>query len=490
MSDPRKPDRPRRPVSREGVVYTPAHAAEDSGATKRVPTVRAATRPASSVSGRKKPPKKTSTGFAVFFIATVLIGVVACVIAFALALNAMRKNAEASASASVRPGVTPPAPTSTAQPGTSVNDRGVTSLAVILAINSADRSVSLYDVSHSRQLSFTIDGTIPLRDKFGQSIVFAELAAGDIIDITCETDTEKLMSIQVSAQAWVRTGVTGVKVDVDNRRVIVGNEKFEYGNYLFARHNGVPFDIAELDSVDTVTMRGYQNALLYVAIEKSHGFITVERNSSILNGSVEIGMETYSLEDAAKSVKAPEGTYRVVVTGSNISRYETEVTVTAGETASVGLGGVQLRAGRVTIAVNEPGARVTLNDQPKNISVPILLDYGDYVLRVEKEGFEPYEEAFTFREASKDFSIALQPLVKTKRFNVVTSPSGADVYLDNVYVGISPLIVEAEYGVHTLTLRKADYVDVGDWIIVVSDDMGPNVSYMLQPISGVLMPDE
>ena len=500
MDDKNKPMPPRKPVSREGVVYTPSSAAtggdSNAGETRRVETVRAKPtaqprrKPTTLAQPPRKKPsrKKASTGFAVFFIVTVILGVVVCIVAFAVAFKAMRESggqakptASAQATATVKPGLPtePPAPL--------VGEKGSTALGILLAVNTNDKSLSVYDATNNKQLSFTVDGTTSLKDKFGQNIVFAEFAAGDIVDLTVEDGTNKLLAMKTSAQAWLRAGATKVKADTVSQQITLGNETFTYNAHLVAQYKGSPFDIAELDPAHTVDMRGYQSQLLYIEVTRSFGHVSIARNKDILQGKVELGLDTYVLDDLKEPIKVSEGTHRVIVTGSNIDRYETEIEVKPGETVTVSLGDVTLKAGVVTVTVNETDAKVTVDGVTRSTTEPFVLDYGDHVLRVEKEGFEPYEESFAFNEASRSFSVTLERILKIKSFTVETYPHGADVYVDNAYIGISPVVVTAEHGQHTLTLRMTDYVEVS-FSILVNDETAPQM-YTLQPQAGVVMPE-
>ena len=502
-------NKPRRPVSRGGVEYTPSNTRPSAdgetkrvppvgGETKRVPTVKPsgapATRPparrrpaaAPAPSGRKPQKRKASTAFAAFYAVTVVVGVVVCVIAFAIAFRTIRDGTaqKTPAPSASGPSISTPKP-GTPTEGIVTSDDTLVSLAVVTAVNTDSKSLALFDVTSGKNESYTVESAVALKDKFGQNIVFAEFKAGDIVDLTLAKATKELLGIRQSAQVWTRENVSKVRADTEAGEIIVGNERFAYDANLFARYKNAAFDIAGLDPAQVVTLRGYQDQLLYLEVVRSFGYIAVAENKDILNGAVEIGVDVYPLADVSKPIKVPEGTHRVVVTGSNIDRYETETVVTAGEEATVSLRDVQLKAGVLTVTVNEPGATVTLNGVVKNTEEPFVLDYGDYTLRAELTGFEAYETTLAFREAAMEVSITLNRILQVKTFQIYSSPSGADVYVDNQYIGITPCSVTAEFGTHNILVRMADYDDVNA-TIHVSDTMY-NPEYVLTPQAGPLV---
>jgi len=476
-----KRDRNEQPPSRRPA---PRNDAEDLGMTRRVPTVRPAADKPSAPSGRRKAAKKaTSTSIAVFYIVTVLVGVIACIVAFAFVFNAVRDGSqEPKPSGSTRP--TPSiAATVTATPEVSmapVPADATRSVSILLAVNPNNNTISVYDATNDKPYTFEVDGTVELKDKFGQNIVLGYLAVGDVVDITMEKETEKLLGIQISAQAWTQTDVTGVVVNAAARTVTIGNTTYSYDEHLLAAYKGEPFDITTLDPAHTLTICVYESRLLSVEVVRAFGFINIAKNDDILSGKVEIGTDSYNLADIKEPIKLPEGVHRVVVTGQNIDRFEKEIHVVATQTADVSLQDVKMKSGMVTIHVNEPDAIVKIDEAVKNVREPFLLAHGEYTIRVEKAGFEPYETKINFAEATKEISVTLRKIVQIKTFQIYTVPDGANVYVDNAHVGVSPVSVSVEHGQHTITVRKDGYTEVSIPVNVNADTANPEI--VLQPV--------
>jgi len=86
----------------------------------------------------------------------------------------------------------------------------------------------------------------------------------------------------------------------------------------------------------------------------------------------------------------------------------------------------------------------------------ITLEEGTKNLSVSKAGYETYTETFVLnRNISK--SLTLTPVVQNYQLSVITSPSGADVYVNNAYVGRSPLNVTLEGGTKNLRIERSGY---------------------------------
>jgi hypothetical protein len=86
----------------------------------------------------------------------------------------------------------------------------------------------------------------------------------------------------------------------------------------------------------------------------------------------------------------------------------------------------------------------------------VTLEEGTKNLSVSKAGYETYTETFVLnRNISK--SLTLTPVVQSHQLSVITSPSGADVYVNNAYVGRSPLNVTLEGGTKNLRIERSGY---------------------------------
>ena len=492
MDDQNKPRRP-------GGAYPPPSAKEtqneDAGMTKRVETIRpaAARRSSTDSSGRRKPtPQKTSTGIAVFYIVTLLVGIIVCVAVFALVFNAIRNESQktpGTVTASPLPSaiiVSPSASGTQTEAPISNEGTATTAVSILLAVNPANNTISLYDATNSMPRAFEVDITVPLKDKYGSNIVLGYLTAGDIVDITLEENTDKLLAIQISTQAWTHLNLSNAVVDTAARTVTIANQQYTYDSHLLALHKTETFDIAKLDPMHVITIRGYDTKLLSLEVAQSFGEVAIKPNADILNGKIDIGLDTYALADIHAPIKAREGVHRVVVTGSNIERYETEATIRPDETAEIDLKNVKFKGGMLTIHINEPYAVVRLNGALVDSTVPLSMAHGEYTLRVEKEGFTPYESTFSFQEPAKEISVTLQKTVQLKDFHVYTIPEGADVYVDTAYYGTSPASVQESYGQHTLIVRMEGYVTVSIPINVSEDMLNPEIT--LQPSPEATMP--
>ena len=84
-----------------------------------------------------------------------------------------------------------------------------------------------------------------------------------------------------------------------------------------------------------------------------------------------------------------------------------------------------------------------------------LENTGRFRLRIIRENYIPCDTILNLTERREyDFSAKLE---ESSFLTIKSHPSGADVFLDRVYIGSSPIDTALTYGVHSLQLMKGDY---------------------------------
>ncbi len=162
----------------------------------------------------------------------------------------------------------------------------------------------------------------------------------------------------------------------------------------------------------------------------------------------------------SEPIKVQEGKRKLVIKGSNIEPMTKEIEVKSGEIAVLDLSDAVITSGTLNIVINVTGAKVMLDDKQINAETPQNLPYGEYTVKAEKDGYEPYEVKVNIDAPTKEVNITLNELVKTREINITTVPAGADIYVDNAYMGISPLSINVDENASSLSVRKDGYINV------------------------------
>jgi hypothetical protein len=141
--------------------------------------------------------------------------------------------------------------------------------------------------------------------------------------------------------------------------------------------------------------------------------------------------------------------------------YRTETrqfTISAGRTVDIKIDLQKLVSNyQLSIATNPSSADVYIDNRYVGRSpLNLTLEEGTKNLRIERSGYETYYETFVLdRSISKN--ITLKPIVVNYQLSLITNPSSADVYIDNTYMGRSPLNLTLPEGTKNLRIEKSGY---------------------------------
>jgi hypothetical protein len=166
------------------------------------------------------------------------------------------------------------------------------------------------------------------------------------------------------------------------------------------------------------------------------------------------------------------GQHKVGIYESGYETWENTVTVTSGEITPVTVTLVPEKSpdtGDLQVSSSPSGAAVYLNANfrgvtPQDDSLDIVnLAPGSYTVTVKKSGYVDYVSTVSIQAGKNvQMNAALQPASQAPAYASVqigSSPSGANVYVNGVYIGITPLSSQkVNPGTYTVEIRMDGYI--------------------------------
>ena len=193
--------------------------------------------------------------------------------------------------------------------------------------------------------------------------------------------------------------------------------------------------------------------------------------------------------DTSFTIGLNPGTYQVVVKKSGYTSYSTTATVNTGTTTSVSASLQPSANAYVQIASYPSGAAVYIdgtyvgNTQYSTLSNPNYMHAGPFTpgtshtLLFTLDGYNAYSTSFILSSGeTRTISVTMTPVtpvVTTGTLQISSDPSGADVYVDNVFRGVTPVNLNAiTTGTHTILLQNSGY---DDWSQSIAFSAGQTV---------------
>ncbi|MBD3308297.1 PEGA domain-containing protein [candidate division KSB3 bacterium] len=262
-----------------------------------------------------------------------------------------------------------------------------------------------------------------------------------------------------------------------------------YLDNTFIGQTPLTTDVADGAYDVKIILSGYQTFARRIVVEKEHA-TTIHANLSQDYGALRVhstpAKATVYIDGKRQGqltpleVQVTQGKYLVRVEKDRFYVYEEDVVVEQGKTMTVEADLVR-QVGRVIVETVPPGAKAYIGNDLIG-TTPFTHDkpVGKYVLTVKKPGFrDKVIEANIAPDESLDIRVELTERVGGLK--VTTTPPGAEIHINEAYQGESPLRIEKKPGVYRVTIRKNNYRELQEEI-VVEDNITKNVHRELDPI--------
>ena len=226
-----------------------------------------------------------------------------------------------------------------------------------------------------------------------------------------------------------------------------------------------------------VTIEKKNTAVVQIKLAKQYGNLDIRSTPS---GA------TVSLDGARQGqttpfeLQLPPGKYVVKIQKDRFYPYEETVVVEPSKTRSV-VADMVRQLGRMVVETNPPGAKVYIGEDligttPFTHEKPV----GTYVMTMKKPEFRDKVIQATIAP-DETLSITEDLTERSGGLKITTNPPGAEVHLDDVYMGETPLPIEKKPGKFRLTIRSKKYREVSE-DVVIEDNITKNIHRDLDPV--------
>ncbi|MDO5843596.1 MAG: PEGA domain-containing protein [Methanocorpusculum sp.] len=276
-------------------------------------------------------------------------------------------------------------------------------------------------------------------------------------------------------------------------------------------HGTTPIQVTENEGTHTIRIGkpGYDTYVetavvtagtitpVYAILSKqvTTGYVTISSTPS----GADVYIDGTYRGDSPLTVLVTSGSHNVKVVKSGYSAYTTTVNVPAGGSSSVSASLASNADSYLNIVSYPSGAAVYVdgayqgNTQYSSSSNPNYLHVGplssgSHTVSLTLDGYNKYTTGVNLaKNEARTISVTLTPItpvVATTSLYLASNPSGSSVYIDNVFKGYTPLILnEVPVGPHIVLVQHANY---NDWSETINFQAGVPVEKTVTLSGGVV----
>lgn len=417
------------------------------------------------------------------------------------------------------------------------NTKGISTTAVVLEADKTSRMIRLFDINKREEISLSYTGGSNILDKYGQVISIDRVERGLIVDINYQSSNNRLTDLIFSDKAWEYIGVNNLSIYPNEKTIKIGRSNYTYeGDEPYVIDYDRIIRLEDLAVQDELTVRGINETIWSIIVTKGHGKVIVKDYEAFLGGSITVGYEAVSPVTDNMVFTVREGSYNLTIENEEYSGTK-NITVNRNEetVVSVGdLGPEPIKYGNITFEIMPFGADLYIDNELRTYAGPIELPYGEHSIEVSLGGYSTYRGNINVDYASKKIMINLpelhsrenvsivewdnslgtevedsdyvhyndwdnesnndhdtpehidniaentdyedDPVVDNERQIYIQKPSGASVYLNGEFKGVSPGSFRKVIGSHVITFIKKGYKTKSYTIDIADDGLDTYIS--------------
>jgi len=394
--------------------------------------------------------------------------------------------------------------------------------AILKSIDKDEGKVTLYNTVAAKSYTLNYDGTTYVSDKYGTAMSMAQLSEGTIVNVNFFKATRQLVDIQVSPEAWSYESVTKYNLGGINSTALIGDRTYALTKGVQVFSQGEQTDVMNIVDGDAITVSGIGYDIYSIKVESGHGYVRLTNDEALVGGWIEIGNELITrVTEEQMLLAVPEGSYTVRMYNDTSSVIQ-DITVDRNQEVVLDCREITTPVdeyGRLIFHVTPENATLMLDGEYKDISGIIKTEYGIHQIEVSASGYNTLSRYINVGNELSEITINLDASVayvsgntnswtdttgtntngtgsnttsgnstsgNTVSGNTVSgnkstkttsgtnrvyvySPTDVEVYVDGIYVGLSPLSFKKTAGSHTLILKKSGY-ETRSYTIYCYDD--------------------
>ncbi len=390
--------------------------------------------------------------------------------------------------------------TTTEETTTETNKRyNAQDIVVVTDIDTEKSQISVKSIQNNGKiyvLNYT-SGT-SIKNKYDTEVLISKIGIGEIVDVYYVAGTQKLIAIQESNAAWENDSVTNWDMDYDKMLMTIGEDNYQYDGNLFIKSGKKIIDIKNISGVDKLVVRGIDNKIYSIYVEKGHGYVRLTDTTNMIGGIVDIGGKIITVITEDMVIAAPEGEYDLTAS-KNGKGGSVKIKVERDDEVTVSLSGFNgeiEKNGAVKLNILPEGVsyNVFVDGKEVDISEVVDLPYGVHRLKVTSDKYTDYTEEITISSIYMNKTIDLSTGEEVKNDGeettansetettgestttaagdnqvTITKPEGASVYVDGIFKGTIPFTMTKVPGTHSFILRQTGYESV-TYTVEFSDD--------------------
>ena len=282
---------------------------------------------------------------------------------------------------------------------------------MITRIDTENSEIGIYDFKFENTMVFSYTRGTHFANKYDNALMVNQLYMGMIVEVDYITEGFKLVSLREHKDGWEYKKLKNFSYNEAKKQFTINGKDYRITDDLLVVSAGTMYALSDIISTDILTVRGIGNRIWAIEITKGHGYLTLEGAEELIGGVMDVNDKTHTITENMR-VTLSEGNYTITfskgkLTGEKkvyISRFNSTV-LDVSDIFDAPKGSSQ-----VEFKITPEKAVLYIDGEQQSYGVPVVLEYGNYKIKVVKDGYNTYTGNIQVDDAGETFTINLTKL--------------------------------------------------------------------------------
>lgn len=344
-----------------------------------------------------------------------------------------------------------------------------------------DRVVG-YDIKNMSPFNKQISDTARFSDAYGNALPVAQIKTGDIVEVDYQSERDTIIAVSKAPEVQSFRRISGVTVDKATKQFNVGGTNYAYTEEtMILNEDGSLADIGKVGPFDIVSIQELDGIVWSLTIDEASASLNMV-DLPTPNGQIEIdNSRLIQFKDITQPIRIIPGQHKIVIKMEGYTTISESISVSSGEVYEMSLENAEIAYTIVKpyISTKITNYSIKIGDKIYGPGDEIKLQQGDYEIEVTAEGYEKIIKKVSLSKDTYPLGVVLIPIedgteeeletstngistneaLNSSRTIVLnTDPTGAKVYINGAYSGITPYTATLNNGSYNILFEKENYM--------------------------------
>ncbi|MCR5283064.1 MAG: PEGA domain-containing protein, partial [Lachnospiraceae bacterium] len=356
---------------------------------------------------------------------------------------------------------------------------------ILRQIDAGNKRLLCYSLKAKKSYLLVFDDATSILDKYGQQLVAEQLQSGDPVTVAFIKDEQKARGIFLDTGYERKDNITGYEINEAAHTMEFDKEQHSIERDALVLMGGRVAEFSDINACDELSVIEKDSKIAALVVTRGHGYVRLVGADSFEGGWVEFGSDLIRPVEKDALYVVPEGSYEMLISKGKDSGTK-KIEVKGQEEVQVDVSDILTdadRTGQVFFTIQPAGAKLVIDEKQKDYSNAIELSYGIHQVEVSMEGYQTSTQYIKVGEPMASLSVTLEEAKSGENADdeggsgsvsanttvvsasadgeykvYIDGPANAELYVDDIYVGIVPTSFAKQSGKHTVSLRREGYI--------------------------------